>query len=348
MNFPEILSCVKTQLTESKNKFSLALFAVLILNAAYQVLYYLLFALFGAGRFFAGILTVLSVLNDIAILVLGVYLILLFVRNKQPLQLASGILLILACLSGGWLSIICWLAFVICIALPSLKDADENVANTAKLTLLVAVISAVLSLLNSALGLWRLPRFLWGLLLMIFAAVTLVQIVLVAAVFLRVAQDDQAKTVVSGLVSKIKNRSASDSAPELQPESAPQGEQSPAPAVSEPVTPAEAESALSADVVAPVASSAEQSVAVSSSGSRANYQYKTVAGPVGLTVSKNTNYADGVSNYADIISRESYDGWVFDSIHEIPVTKNNGCLAALMGRATTTVYFNMLIFRKKI
>ncbi len=109
MNIPEILSYIKTQVTESKNKFSLALFAVLILRTAYQVLYWLLFALFGAGGFFGAILTILSVFNDIAIILLGIYLILLFVRKKQALHLASGILLILACLIGGWLSSICWL-----------------------------------------------------------------------------------------------------------------------------------------------------------------------------------------------------------------------------------------------
>ena len=348
MNIPEILSYIKTQVTESKNKFSLAMFAVLVLRTAYQVLYWLLFALFGAGGFFGAIMTILSVLNDIAIILLGVYLILLFVRKKQALHLASGILLIFACLIGGWLSSICWLAFVVCMALPALKSEDENAANTAKLAMLAAAVSFVLSLLTGAL--WRLPRFLLGILLMIFAAVSLVQLILVAAVFLREAQDDEAKASVNELVSKVKNRSAAGSAAQPQTEAAPQLQETAAPAPTEvPVeAPAEPETALSVAETAPVEVITEAPAVISASGSRVNYQYKTVAGPVGLTVSKNTNYTDGVTTYADIIARESYGGWVFDSIHEIPVTKNNGCIAALMGRGSTTVYFNMLIFRREI
>lgn len=343
MNIPEILSYIKTQVTESKNKFSLALFAVLILRTAYQVLYWLLFALFGAGGFFGAILTILSVFNDIAIILLGIYLILLFVRQKQALHLVSGILLILACLIGGWLSSICWLAFVVCMALPSLKDADENAANTAKLALLAAAVSFVLSLLSGSM--WRLPRFLLGILLMIFAAVTLVQMVLVAAVFLHSAQDGEAKAAVNDLVSKAKSKKS-------DAQTAPVAAEAPV-AACESAAPAQSQDAPEAAQPVEVAASAapmavETPVVVSSSGARTGYRYKTVAGPVGLTVSQNTNYADGVTSYAAIIAQESYDGWVFDSIHEIPVTKNNGCLAALMGRGTTTVHFNMLIFRKEI
>ncbi len=350
MNFPEILSHIKTQVTQTKNKFSLALFAVLIVRSAYQVLYWLLFALFGAGRFFTGISNLLSVLNDIAIIVLGVYLIVLFVRKKQALHLASGILLIVACLIGGWLSSICWLAFVVCIALPSLKNPDETVAGTAKLTLLAAAVSFVLSLLSGFL--WGMPRFLCGILLMIFAAVNLVQIVLVAAVFLGEAQDGEAKASVNELVSKVKNRSASPAQPQVEvapsvadaaaPVEVSASVEAPAPVE----TPVETEVAPSVAAAAPAEIITEAPAAVS--GSHVGYQYKTVAGPVGLTISKNTNYADGVTNYAAIIAQESYDGWVFDSIHEIPVTKNNGCIAALMGRGSTTVYFNMLIFRREI
>ena len=74
--------------------------------------------------------------------------------------------------------------------------------------------------------------------------------------------------------------------------------------------------------------------------------YKTVAGPVGLTISKKDSYAVAVAQYADIINREAADGWKLDCIQEIPVTKDNGCIAGLMGNATTTVTFNMLVFVK--
>ena len=78
-------------------------------------------------------------------------------------------------------------------------------------------------------------------------------------------------------------------------------------------------------------------------------QYKTVAGPVGLTISKNDSYSEAVRQYADIINREAVDGWKLHCIQEIPVTKDNGCLASLSGAnaATTTIRFNMLVFVKE-
>lgn len=75
-------------------------------------------------------------------------------------------------------------------------------------------------------------------------------------------------------------------------------------------------------------------------------QYKTVAGPVGLTISKKDSYSVAVAQYADIINAEAANGWRLDCIQEIPVTKNNGCIAGIMGNPTTTVTFNMLVFVK--
>ena len=77
-------------------------------------------------------------------------------------------------------------------------------------------------------------------------------------------------------------------------------------------------------------------------------QYKTVAGPIGLTISKNDSYSDAVMQYAAIINREAAEGWKLDCIQQIPVTKNNGCLAGLMGNATTTISFNMLVFSREV
>ena len=76
-------------------------------------------------------------------------------------------------------------------------------------------------------------------------------------------------------------------------------------------------------------------------------QYKTVAGPVGLTISQNDSYSEAVKQYADIINREAVGGWKLDCIQEIPVTKNNGCLSSLNGNAATTIRFNMLVFVKE-
>ncbi len=75
-------------------------------------------------------------------------------------------------------------------------------------------------------------------------------------------------------------------------------------------------------------------------------QYKTVAGPVGLTITSKQSYADGVKQYAAIIDQEAVGGWSLHCIQQIPVTKKAGCLAALFGAQDVTVYFNMLVFEK--
>lgn len=75
-------------------------------------------------------------------------------------------------------------------------------------------------------------------------------------------------------------------------------------------------------------------------------QYKTVAGPVGLTITRKESYSEAVKSYAAIIDKEAVGGWVLDSIQDIPVTKKNGCIASLLGQDEITMHFNMLIFRK--
>lgn len=81
-------------------------------------------------------------------------------------------------------------------------------------------------------------------------------------------------------------------------------------------------------------------------------QYKTVAGPIGLTIQKNDDFASAVGLYADIINREAAGGWKLIFIQEVPVTKNKGCLAGCLsvlglGSAMETVTFNMLVFGKE-
>lgn len=75
-------------------------------------------------------------------------------------------------------------------------------------------------------------------------------------------------------------------------------------------------------------------------------QYKTVAGPVGLTIDRKDSYENAVKSYAAIIDKEAVGGWVLDCIQTIPVTKKPGCLASLLGIKEETVTFNMLVFRK--
>lgn len=76
-------------------------------------------------------------------------------------------------------------------------------------------------------------------------------------------------------------------------------------------------------------------------------QYKTVAGPVGLTIERKDSYDTAVKQYAAIIDREAVGGWKLAFIQEIPVTKKAGCLASLFGSGDTTVFFNMLVFSKE-
>jgi len=76
-------------------------------------------------------------------------------------------------------------------------------------------------------------------------------------------------------------------------------------------------------------------------------QYKTVAGPIGLTITRKESYADAVKQYAQIIDTEAVGGWKLDCIQQIPVTQKAGCLAGLFGSGDVTVYFNMLVFVKE-
>lgn len=77
-------------------------------------------------------------------------------------------------------------------------------------------------------------------------------------------------------------------------------------------------------------------------------QYKTVAGPVGLTIGKKDSYESAVRQYASILEREAAGGWKLECIQEIPVTKSAGCLAALFGATGTTITFNMIVFSKEV
>jgi predicted secreted protein len=76
-------------------------------------------------------------------------------------------------------------------------------------------------------------------------------------------------------------------------------------------------------------------------------QYKTVAGPVGLTITRKESYTDAVKQYASIIDKEAVGGWKLDCIQSIPVTQTAGCMAGLFGAKDVTVYFNMLVFVKE-
>lgn len=80
-------------------------------------------------------------------------------------------------------------------------------------------------------------------------------------------------------------------------------------------------------------------------------QYKTVPGPIYLTINKNGNYGEAVNQYANIINHEAAGGWRLVEIQEIPVVEDRGCLAGCLstigiGDRYQKQTFNMLIFEK--
>lgn len=80
--------------------------------------------------------------------------------------------------------------------------------------------------------------------------------------------------------------------------------------------------------------------------------YKTVAGPVALTIGKGDSYETAVSQYASIINHEAQQGWELVLIQEIPVQRDNGCMAGCLstfgiGSRYETMTFNMLVFANK-
>jgi len=73
-------------------------------------------------------------------------------------------------------------------------------------------------------------------------------------------------------------------------------------------------------------------------------QYKCVPAPKNLVIDSDGNHDDAVRSFADIINRESQNGWKYLSMENIAVTQNPGCLGVLFGHKAITTYFNMLIF----
>lgn len=339
MNISNTISYSFGKITGTKEKVPLAAFCVAIVGMVFAILYNLVFAIAGYAGFFYKIYRFFNILSIIAFVVIAIYAILLFVKKKNVLHLLAGIFLILSLIIGNTLiTNLCWLVFVVCIAYASFTGEDEEMKNVAKLALLIVIIGIAMNFL--ALALWRLPRFFYGLYFVILTAVKAASYVMLLVLFLREAEDvGGVKSVVDSIIEKVKGNKTEAVAVQPRPQPEPEVYKAES-AVTETV-----EVKAPENVVTEIRTEAVPAAPIAGYG---HYQYKTVAGPVGLTINKNDSYSDGVSRYASIIESESIGGWELDSIHEIPVTKNNGCIAALMGKGTTTVVFNMLIFRKEI
>lgn len=71
-------------------------------------------------------------------------------------------------------------------------------------------------------------------------------------------------------------------------------------------------------------------------------QYKTVAGPTNISVSKGNTQA-AFNLFADIINREATGGWEYHSMESITVTEKPGCFQ----QAIPMIYY-MLIFVREV
>ena len=82
------------------------------------------------------------------------------------------------------------------------------------------------------------------------------------------------------------------------------------------------------------------------------YEYKSVAAPMIITISSSnpaTQAAEEkktVETFGEIINKECHGGWEFYSMEQITVQNNPGCLGALMGVKSAATIYNMLVFRR--
>jgi hypothetical protein len=59
-------------------------------------------------------------------------------------------------------------------------------------------------------------------------------------------------------------------------------------------------------------------------------QYKSIAGPIGLTAESDQGYEDAVKKYAAIIDENAVGGWELLWIQQIPVTKEKVNIGSLI------------------
>lgn len=76
-------------------------------------------------------------------------------------------------------------------------------------------------------------------------------------------------------------------------------------------------------------------------------EYKCIPAPTGLKIDAKGSYNAAVNSYADIINKETQGGWTLDFIQSVPVTQDPGCIRALFGAPSITLFFNMLVFSKE-
>ena len=80
-------------------------------------------------------------------------------------------------------------------------------------------------------------------------------------------------------------------------------------------------------------------------------KYKCIPAPEVIKIEKGWNIVERMTNkekavrsFADLINKETSNGWKFHSMESIAITEEPGCFSALFGRKSETTYFNMLVF----
>lgn len=368
MKLVEIISNVVGSIRDSKEKIPLILLAIPILTCAYWTIYWLLFIIAGYMYFLDSLGSFFSALSKICFFLLGIYMILLCLKEKAPIHAVAGAALIFRSLlpflsvRTYWGPAFVWLACGILLAIPSYLAQEAEDKKLGTQTLVVVAGYFVLSLLLGIIPSSRIG-FFTGIHIAALYALFLVELLFILAVVLRSADKVggiadyvspaiaklsgkfSSKQGVTNVLSRISDFSGRFSFDQAKSEIgfSDSGEDDFSSAQNKP------EHALeSSDVLLNAEGiSAHTGGLVGATAAGSRIQYKTVAGPVGLSISKRDSYESGVKQYAAIIDRESVGGWKLDSIYEIPVTKRAGCIASLFGLRDETVFFNMLIFSKE-
>lgn len=349
-----MMSDIINEIKESPTKIPLVLFIfpiILILLGLLECIlglfqaYDLFYTIDSSWNFF-------DVMARISYFVIGAYLILLYSKEKNILYAAAGVAFIIRSLIHFYIAWFAWgqqLLWLICgitMALPAFRDEEHS--QTGKTAIILAcayfIFIGIFAIINRNYY-YYIPEWLMWLFRMIIDVTLLAEHVYLLACLVEYSRSigstqELLATATAGMsAAKEQISNLSNNAKEQFSDVTTRVTGSETETVTD-TTPVAADgSTLSSVVPGTVSDGPHTSV----HGGR---QYKTVAGPVGLTISNKDSYSKGVQQYASIVDAESVGGWQLDSVRKIPVIKKSGCLGSLLGRTDETVYFNMLIFYK--
>ena len=363
----DLFSRLVDRITQAEDKLPIFLFAIPVFTCLYWMAYYVLYLFFGYIAFFAQIGTFFHTVSRSCFFLLGIYMILLYLKGKVIFHAAAGAALIIRSFlpfvsynsyGANWgLLFICLICGLL-IAAPSVLSQREDEKTWGMWTAIIVGGFFLLNLIISFIP--TRTKFIWTSLSFILLACYLLRLLFLLTL---VIHDTDQLGGVLGYVQETVDRFTGRGA-EVQhgahesrgtytgshvengtySETTDYGSEAVRSTEFSEQTPVSEPSYGNVDLQEAVSQAVIQTSA-SSTGRRK--QYKTVAGPTVVTVSRKDSYDSGVKQYAAIIDRETVGGWKLDSIYEIPVTKKAGCLASLFGQRDVTVFFNMLIFSKE-